>query len=106
MAGESRKTYRERNEKAILAIDRRAELLDLVEDYRDLKRHHGLMDFSDQIALTARLVRGAARGGRGRARGVPRGPARRVPGHLRRPGADAVASCSAAPMRHAVSAIR
>ena len=34
MAGESRKTYRERNEKAILAIDRRAELLDLVEDYR------------------------------------------------------------------------
>jgi DNA helicase II / ATP-dependent DNA helicase PcrA len=57
MAGESRKTYRERNEKAILAIDRRAELLDLVEEYRALKRHHGLMDFSDQIALTARLAR-------------------------------------------------
>jgi DNA helicase II / ATP-dependent DNA helicase PcrA len=57
MAGESRKTYRERNEKAILAIDRRAELLDLVAEYRALKRHHGLMDFSDQIALTARLVR-------------------------------------------------
>ena len=52
-----RKTYRDRNEKAILAIDRRAELLDLVEDYRALKRHHGLMDFSDQIALTARLAR-------------------------------------------------
>ena len=30
MAGEHRKTYRERNEKAILAIDRRAELLGLV----------------------------------------------------------------------------
>ena len=57
MAGESRKTYRERNEKAILAIDRRAELLDLVEEYRALKRHHGLMDFSDQIALTAHLAR-------------------------------------------------
>ncbi|MDX6357359.1 MAG: ATP-dependent helicase UvrD/PcrA, partial [Nocardioidaceae bacterium] len=57
MEGESRKTYRERNEKAILAIDRRAELLALVEEYRALKRHHGLMDFSDQIALTARLAR-------------------------------------------------
>ncbi len=56
MAGESRKTYRALNEKAILAIDRRGELLDLVEEYRALKRHHGLMDFSDQIALTARLA--------------------------------------------------
>ena len=34
MATEHRKTYRERNEKAILAIDRRAELLGLVEAYR------------------------------------------------------------------------
>jgi DNA helicase II / ATP-dependent DNA helicase PcrA len=57
VAGESRTTYRALNEKAILAIDRRAELLDLVEEYRALKRHHGLMDFSDQIALTARLAR-------------------------------------------------
>lgn len=56
LATESRKTYREKGEKAILAIDRRAELLGLVEAYRDLKRHHGLMDFSDQIALTARLA--------------------------------------------------
>jgi DNA helicase-2/ATP-dependent DNA helicase PcrA len=56
MATEHRKTYRERNEKAILAIDRRAELLGLVEAYRDLKRHLGLMDFSDQIALAARLA--------------------------------------------------
>jgi DNA helicase-2/ATP-dependent DNA helicase PcrA len=56
MAAEHRKTYRERNEKAISAIDRRAELLDLVDGYRDLKRHLGLMDFSDQIALAARLA--------------------------------------------------
>ena len=38
MATEHRKTYRERNEKAIAAIDRRAELLGLVEAYRGLKR--------------------------------------------------------------------
>jgi DNA helicase-2/ATP-dependent DNA helicase PcrA len=56
MAAESRKTYREKNEKAIAAIDRRAELLGLVEAYRDLKAHLGLMDFSDQIALAARLA--------------------------------------------------
>ncbi|MFC7496929.1 MULTISPECIES: UvrD-helicase domain-containing protein [unclassified Nocardioides] len=56
MATEHRKTYRERNEKAILAIDRRAELLGLVEAYRGLKAHLGLMDFSDQIALAARLA--------------------------------------------------
>ncbi|WP_241153706.1 ATP-dependent DNA helicase [Nocardioides pantholopis] len=56
MATEHRKTYREKNEKAIAAIDRRAELLGLVEAYRALKRRHGLMDFSDQIALAARLA--------------------------------------------------
>ena len=56
MATESRKTYRAKNEKAIVAIDRRAELLGLVEAYRDLKQHLGLMDFSDQIALAARLA--------------------------------------------------
>jgi DNA helicase-2/ATP-dependent DNA helicase PcrA len=56
MAAESRKTYRAKNEKAIGAIDKRAELLDLVEAYRDLKHHLGLMDFSDQIALAARLA--------------------------------------------------
>ena len=37
MAAEHRKTYRERNEKAIAAIDKRAELLGLVEAYRGLK---------------------------------------------------------------------
>ncbi|HET7193603.1 MAG TPA: ATP-dependent DNA helicase [Nocardioides sp.] len=56
MAGEHRKTYRAKNEKAILSIDRRAELLDLVCAYRGLKDHLGLMDFSDQIALAARLA--------------------------------------------------
>ena len=56
MATETRKTYREKCEKAILAIDRRAELLGLVEAYRALKASLGLMDFSDQIALAARLA--------------------------------------------------
>jgi DNA helicase-2/ATP-dependent DNA helicase PcrA len=56
MATEHRKTYRARNEKAIAAIDKRAELLGLVEAYRVLKAHLGLMDFSDQIALAARLA--------------------------------------------------
>jgi ATP-dependent DNA helicase UvrD/PcrA len=56
MATEHRKTYREKNERAILAIDRRAELVGLVEAYRGLKRHLGLMDFSDQISLAARLA--------------------------------------------------
>ena len=56
MATETRKTYREKCEKAILAIDRRAELLGLVEAYRALKASLGLMDFSDQIALAAQLA--------------------------------------------------
>lgn len=38
------------------AIQKREELLDLVEGYRALKRELGLMDFSDQIALSARLA--------------------------------------------------
>lgn len=42
--------------KLISAVERRAELLDLVESYRDLKHHLGLIDFSDQIALAARLA--------------------------------------------------
>ena len=54
-----------------------------------LKRHHGLMDFSDQIALTARLAARLPRGRRGRAGEVQGGAPRRVPGHLGRPGADA-----------------
>jgi DNA helicase II / ATP-dependent DNA helicase PcrA len=42
--------------KVLSAIDRREELLGLVETYRRLKSHLGLMDFSDQIALGARLA--------------------------------------------------
>jgi DNA helicase-2/ATP-dependent DNA helicase PcrA len=55
-AGKDRKTYRDALESAISAIDRRGELLDLVAAYRRLKRELGLMDFSDQIALGARLA--------------------------------------------------
>ena len=42
--------------KLIDAIARRSELLDLVEGYRQLKDGWGLIDFSDQIALAARLA--------------------------------------------------
>ncbi|MEZ0579161.1 UvrD-helicase domain-containing protein [Nocardioides sp. MH1] len=56
LAGKARKTYVESIEKAISAIDRRAELLQLVAAYRRLKADLGLMDFSDQIELGARLA--------------------------------------------------
>ncbi|GAB3029637.1 hypothetical protein GCM10011376_14160 [Nocardioides flavus (ex Wang et al. 2016)] len=55
-AGKARKTYLDPPAKAINAIDRRAELLQLVTGYRRLKADLGLMDFGDQIALAARLV--------------------------------------------------
>ena len=55
-AAKDRKTYREAVEKAIFALDRRAELLQLVGAYRGLKADLGLMDFSDQISLGARLA--------------------------------------------------
>ena len=55
-AGKNRKGHREAVEKAISAIDRRGELLGLVDAYRRLKRDLGLMDFSDQIELGARLA--------------------------------------------------
>ena len=55
-ATKDRKTYREAIEKAIFALDRRAELLQLVGAYRGLKADLGLMDFSDQISLGARLA--------------------------------------------------
>ena len=42
--------------KAINTLGRREELLDLVRTYRRLKADLGLMDFSDQIALAARLA--------------------------------------------------
>src|SRR3954470_18467372 len=55
-AGKARKTYLEATAKAINAIERRRELMDLVRGYRRLKRELGLMDFSDQIELGARLA--------------------------------------------------
>ena len=42
--------------KVASAVARRAEALRLVDDYRRLKATLGLMDFSDQIALAARLA--------------------------------------------------
>ena len=60
LAGKGRKGHREACEKAMNAIDRRAELLQLVEGYRRLKRDLGLMDFSDQIELAARLARASS----------------------------------------------
>ncbi|HXH80499.1 ATP-dependent DNA helicase [Nocardioides sp.] len=54
--GKARKTYLEAIDRAINALDRRAELLELVAGYRRLKADLGLMDFGDQIALAARLV--------------------------------------------------
>ncbi|WP_343900266.1 ATP-dependent helicase, partial [Nocardioides aquaticus] len=56
VAGKDRKGHREAVEKAIHAIDRRDELLGLVKAYRRLKADLGLMDFSDQIELGARLA--------------------------------------------------
>jgi DNA helicase-2/ATP-dependent DNA helicase PcrA len=55
-AGKNRATYLQAVDKAVSAIDRRAELLSLVDGYRRLKADLGLMDFSDQIELGARLA--------------------------------------------------
>jgi DNA helicase-2/ATP-dependent DNA helicase PcrA len=54
--GADRKTYTGPPATAISVIDRRRELLGLVADYRAAKLRHGLMDFSDQIALSAKLA--------------------------------------------------
>ncbi|GAA3834968.1 ATP-dependent DNA helicase [Nocardioides panacisoli] len=56
LADKARKTYCAACQKAIDVIDKRAELLGLVASYRRLKHDLGLMDFSDQIALCARLA--------------------------------------------------
>lgn len=56
LAGKSRKGHLEAAATAMNAIDRRTELLGLVEGYRRLKADLGLMDFSDQIELGARLA--------------------------------------------------
>jgi DNA helicase-2/ATP-dependent DNA helicase PcrA len=55
-AGAGRKGHIEAPAKAVSVIDRRRELLGLVADYREAKLRYGLMDFSDQIALSATLA--------------------------------------------------
>ena len=55
-AGKARKTYLDATAKAINAIERRRELMELVLGYRRIKQDLGLMDFSDQIELGARLA--------------------------------------------------
>ncbi|MCW2757502.1 MAG: UvrD/REP helicase, partial [Nocardioidaceae bacterium] len=55
-AGKARKTHLDVTAKAVNAIQRRGELLGLVDAYRRLKGELGLMDFSDQVALAARLA--------------------------------------------------
>ena len=57
LAAETRKTYRAPLEQMLFTFDRRVELLHLVREYRELKRGLGLMEFSDQIELGARLAR-------------------------------------------------
>ncbi len=47
---------RKKLEAVLETLDKRAELMGLVDAYRRLKRDLGLMDFSDQIALGARLA--------------------------------------------------
>lgn len=55
-AGKNRTTYKDGPTKALSAIDRRADLMGLVRAYRRLKSDLGLMDFADQIALSALLA--------------------------------------------------
>ena len=74
------------------------------------KRDLGLMDFSDQIALAARLAAEHPMVGAAGAREVPHRAPRRVPGHLGRPGAACWRGCSPAPTPetgrgHAVTAV-
>jgi DNA helicase-2/ATP-dependent DNA helicase PcrA len=56
LAAETYKTKVEAVAKVLNTFGRREELLGLVESYRRLKRELGLMDFSDQIELGARLA--------------------------------------------------
>lgn len=56
VATESRKGGRDALESLLHTFDRREELLGLVADYRRLKDELGLMEFSDQIELGARLA--------------------------------------------------
>lgn len=56
MAAETMKTHRDTVGGVLHTFGRRLELLELVESYRRLRSELGLMDFSDQIELGARLA--------------------------------------------------
>ncbi|HET8559478.1 MAG TPA: ATP-dependent DNA helicase [Marmoricola sp.] len=56
LAGKGRRTWLDPVTDVLTKMTQREELLDLVVEYRALKQQLGLMDFSDQIALAARLV--------------------------------------------------
>ncbi len=71
----------------------REQLLPLVTRYEAAKAAREVLDHGDQVALAARIASRHPEVGRGRAVPVPRGPARRVPGHQPRaagPAAGAV----------------
>ncbi len=57
LAAERLKTGRDEIAKVLNTFERREEVLGLVEEYRSLKQALGLMEFSDQIELGARLAR-------------------------------------------------
>lgn len=56
LAGKGRKTYLDDVDKALATLAKRTELLGLVAAYRRAKQELGLMDFSEQIELAARLA--------------------------------------------------
>lgn len=56
LAAETYKTKRELVDKVLNTFGRREELLGLVDSYRQMKADLGLMDFSDQVELGARLA--------------------------------------------------
>ena len=66
------------------AAKERIELARLVERYAAEKRRRGRLDFGDQVAKAVELVEGH-RAARRAPHPVPARPARRVPGHQRRP---------------------
>ena len=80
-------------------LEARLALLPLVARTPRASATRGAMDYGDQVAVAARIARGAPRGRRDRARPVRGGAARRVPGHQRGPAGAAHARCSAAATR-------
>ena len=90
----------------VAAQDKRLELLGLVRTYRGLKADLGLMDFSDQIALAARLAAQQPEVGVAERAPLPGGAARRVPGHLGGAGPDARPPVLRDPTRSTAGATR